>query len=105
MTPTTPWSALLHTNHQRRQWQLVAEVVGVRPWPALRPLFGLASATHSVGDTARALAASTPAAFLWPEEGWSRAAIEATIQKLMLEQFGLQSFKWTDRFVEDLHCS
>ncbi len=48
---------------------------------------------------------STPAAFLWPEEGWSRSAIEATIQKLMLEQFGLQSFKWTDRFIEDLHCS
>lgn len=68
VTPTTPWSALLHPNHRRRQWQLVAEVFGVRPWPALRPLFGIASATHSVGDTACTLAASTPAAFLWPEE-------------------------------------
>lgn len=105
VTPTTRWGALLHPRRHRRQWQLLGDVVGVRPWPSLRPMFGLGSSTHSVGDTAGALAASTPAAFLWPEEGWSRPAIEATVRKLMMEQFGLTTFEWGDRFVEDLHCS
>ena len=54
-------------------------------------------------DVARRL--ETPGdvvAWLEPRVPATRQAIEATVRDLMLEEFGITSFNWTDRFIKDL---
>jgi hypothetical protein len=102
-TPDTPWVDLLHPKHYGRQWQLLRDATGLTPWPKLQPLFAFGPPKQTVGDTANYLAVTAPASLLQPSEGWSRGAIEAVVRNLMQEELGVSEFKWTDRFVQDLH--
>ena len=66
-------------------------------------LWGWIPERHAtLGDTAQYLATHAPAALQKPGAGWSRAQIETTIRRLILEHLGIDKFEWHQRFVEDL---
>jgi hypothetical protein len=101
-TPDTSWADLLHEGQHAREWQLLSDEVGIKPWPRLKPLLSWHDTKQRVGDTARALATTSVASLLREHEGWSRATIEQLVCKLMGEELGISKFAWTDRFVKDL---
>ncbi len=100
--PTTRWDAILPSRGRRRAWRLLHHATGVVPWPAMW-LWGWIPERHAtLGDTAQYLATHAPAALQKPGAGWSRAQIETTIRRLILEHLGIDKFEWHQRFVEDL---
>jgi hypothetical protein len=103
--PSAPWRSLLHPSHHARQWKLLGDTAGLKPWPRLKPLLTFCPTTQTVGETATMLATSATASLLRPTEGWDRPAIERVVRRLMAEQLGVLRFAWADHFVKDFGCN
>lgn len=102
VTPSTLWQGLLSPFQARHDWQLLHQAAAIPYWPGLT-LFGrVPKAIASVGDTARHLAAHTPAVFMWAGETWTQAAVEGVVTRLMRDQLGITEFKWESQFGRDL---
>jgi hypothetical protein len=59
----------------------------------------------TLGTVAMHLARRAPAWLKGDDRTWTRAEIERVVRALMIEELGISSFRWTDRFVKDLGCS
>lgn len=107
LTPRTPVASLLPERGGETQWSQLGAELGADHWPKwreanwLRRRFKVGPAT--LGDTSRYLAERYPAA-VKGERGWTRAEIEATFLRLLVEITAVDLSKYTldSRFVDDM---
>lgn len=101
--PDTRWADLLGSGDTADRWATLRADTGVRSWPPEGPRWTSGPLDETVGDTASRLAAYSAASLIAPTEGWSRATIEDVISRLIRSEFGIDTFRWDDHFVRDLH--
>jgi hypothetical protein len=100
----TPWEALIGPVDTRRRWNVLQHAVAMPAWPRWplwRPPSGYA---HTVGETARYLAAYAASALRQPVEGWTRRDIARVVTALMSYELAVTNFSEDSRFVADLGC-
>ena len=100
--PGTRWDDVLPPRQRRRNWHLLHQATGTPHWSRLTIWAGVPDAVATIGGTARYFAERSPGAFKHTDEGWSREEVEATMKRLMREQFAITEFGWDQEFVKDL---
>jgi hypothetical protein len=100
--PGTRWDDVLPPRQRRHNWHLLHQATGTPHWPRLTIWAGVPEPVATISGTARYLAERSPGAFKFPNEGWSRQEVEATMTRLMREQLAITEFHWDQEFVKDL---
>src|SRR5262245_13774599 len=92
--PDTPWYDVLPARQRRHNWHLLHPATGTPHCPRLTIWADIPDAVATIGGTARYLVERSPGVFKHPNEGWSRQEVEATMTRLMREQFAITEFRW-----------
>jgi hypothetical protein len=108
LTPDTRIVDVLPPNAPGTRWRQLGAELGADRWPTFREgrwigrYFDLGPST--LGDVARYLATTYPAAVKGPDAGWTRAEIERAFLKILVTETGVDMNRYTldSRFTHDM---